>query len=214
MPPRLPRRRHPDRGRGRGGAVTGAEERQGNARQQILVSGVGGQGVLFVSRLLAEAAIGRSLSVLTSETHGMAQRGGTVVSHLKVGGFHGPLIRTGQADGIIALREENLSAHRRFLAPSGWAVVNSEHPPAEGYVFPVHAVDAAGIAGKAGIPRGTNLVLLGFLLSRVGSSGEGGRLFCARDNLRKALERRFGGDPRALQESLEALALGLRHGME
>ncbi|MDH3344895.1 MAG: 2-oxoacid:acceptor oxidoreductase family protein, partial [Desulfobacteraceae bacterium] len=47
-------------------------------RQQIVISGVGGQGVLFVTRLLAEAAIMKGFSVFTSETHGMAQRGGTV----------------------------------------------------------------------------------------------------------------------------------------
>jgi indolepyruvate ferredoxin oxidoreductase beta subunit len=124
------------------------------------------------------------------------------------------LIRAGQADGIIALREENLSVHRRFLAPSGWVVVNSGAPPAEGYDFPVHAVDAEGIARIAGIPRGANLVLLGFLLSRLGSTGEGGRIFCTRDDLLKVLERRFGGAPRALQESLEALALGARYGTD
>jgi indolepyruvate ferredoxin oxidoreductase beta subunit len=50
--------------------------------QQIIISGVGGQGVLFVTRLLAEAAIKKGLAVFTSETHGMAQRGGTVLSHL------------------------------------------------------------------------------------------------------------------------------------
>jgi len=192
--------------------MNGGEERRSGPRQRILVSGVGGQGVLFVSRLLAEAAIGRRLSVLTSETHGMAQRGGTVVSHLKVGGFPSPLIREGQADGIIALREENLAAHGRFLAPGGWAVVNSESPPAGKSGVPAHAVDAEGIAREAGTPRGANLVLLGFLLSRLGSIGEGGRLFFDRDDLRKALERRFASRPVLLAETLEALALGIHHG--
>ena len=75
-------------------------------KQQIVISGVGGQGVLFVTRLLAEAAIARGLPVLTSETHGMAQRGGSVVSHLKVGDFSSPLIRSG---GTID-RKYNFSA--------------------------------------------------------------------------------------------------------
>jgi indolepyruvate ferredoxin oxidoreductase beta subunit len=195
--------------------VNGGRDRSGSVRQQILVSGVGGQGVLFISRLLAEAAIGRSLSVLTSETHGMAQRGGTVVSHLKVGGFPGPLIRAGRADGIIALRDENLVAHRRFLAPGGWAVVNSASPRGpEGKFPPAHTVDAEGIARDAGYPQGANLVLLGFLLSRLGTIGDGGRIFCDRDDLRKALERRFASRPRMLEESLEALDLGIRHGKE
>ncbi|MBE0603390.1 MAG: 2-oxoacid:acceptor oxidoreductase family protein [Deltaproteobacteria bacterium] len=184
------------------------------ARRQILVSGVGGQGVLFVSRLLAEAAIGRSLSVITSEIHGMAQRGGTVVSHLKVGGFPSPLIREGHADGLIVLREENMAPHGRFLSPSGWAVVNSTSGAAKGSDFPVHAVDAEGIARAAGYSRGANLVLMGFLLSRLGSIEDGGRIFCSPDDLRKALGKRFEGKPRALEESLDALALGIRHGKE
>lgn len=184
------------------------------ARMQLLVSGVGGQGVLFVSRLLAEAAIGRSLNVVTSEIHGMAQRGGTVVSHLKVGGFPSPLIREGHADGLIVLREENLDPHGRFLSPAGWAVVNSGSATGEGRAFPVHAVDAEGIARDAGYPRGANLVLLGFLLARIGPAGDGGRIFCSPDDLRTALESRFGRNPRALAESLEALELGIRHGEE
>ena len=65
----------------------------GSIRQQVIISGVGGQGVLFVTRLLAEAAINKGLPVFTSETHGMAQRGGTVLSHFKVGDFSSPLIR-------------------------------------------------------------------------------------------------------------------------
>ncbi len=59
-------------------------------QQQVVISGVGGQGVFFVTRLLAEAAIDKGLAVFISETHGMAERGGTVLSHLKVGGFPVP----------------------------------------------------------------------------------------------------------------------------
>ena len=83
--------------------------------QQILISGVGGQGVLFITRLLAEAAITNGLPVITSETHGMAQRGGTVLSHLKVGKFTSPLIRPLQADGLLALTADNLSRHGFYL---------------------------------------------------------------------------------------------------
>ena len=73
--------------------------------QQKVISGVGGQGVLFDTRLMAEAAIRKGLPVLTSETHGMAQRGGTVISHLKVGAYTSPLIRTGQADVLLAMKD-------------------------------------------------------------------------------------------------------------
>ena len=67
-------------------------------KQQIIVSGLGGQGALTLTRLLAEAAAAMGLSVITSETHGMAQRGGTVISMIKVGPFQGPLIPAGEAD--------------------------------------------------------------------------------------------------------------------
>ena len=182
-------------------------------RQQILVSGVGGQGVLFVSRLLAEAAIGQGLSVLTSETHGMAQRGGTVVSHLKVGGFAGPLIREGRADGLIVLKEENLGPHARFLAHSGWVVVNSKSTASEAGLG-LHAVDAEGLAKKAGYVRGANLVLLGFLISRLETALESGKIFCGADNLRQAIEKRFAREQSVLEESIAAFDLGIRYGKE
>jgi len=84
-------------------------------RQQILISGLGGQGVLFITSLLAEAAINKRLPVFTSETHGMAQRGGTVVSHFKVGDFSSPLIRPFKADGLVLLKDENITQHGFFL---------------------------------------------------------------------------------------------------
>ena len=183
------------------------------ARRQILVSGIGGQGVLFVSRLLADAAIGKGFSVLTSEIHGMAQRGGTVVSHLKVGGFAGPLIREGQACGLIVLKDENLIPHSRFLSPSGWAVVNSKSAAAE-TGFPVHVIDAEGLAREAGYARGVNLVLLGFLSSRLGADLENGGLFCSEDDLRRAIERKFAREQRLLDESVAAFDLGIRYGKE
>jgi indolepyruvate ferredoxin oxidoreductase beta subunit len=181
-------------------------------RAQILVSGVGGQGVLFVARLLADSAIGRGLGVLTSETHGMAQRGGVVVSHLKVGDFQSPLIREGHADGLIVLREENLGAHGRFLRPAGWAVVSARETPANKFAFPVHSVDSEAIAQRAGNPQGANLVLLGFTLARLGAADDGGRIFCTARELREAIARRFEGKGALLAASLEALDLGMSHG--
>ena len=181
-------------------------------RAQILVSGVGGQGVLFVTRLLAEAAILRGLRVLTSETHGMAQRGGVVVSHLKAGDFRSPLIRGGHADGLIVLREENLPLHGRFLRPGGWAVVSARETPGRNSDFPVHAIDSEGIAQRAGNPQGANLVLLGFTIARLGAADDGGKLFCTAQELREAIARRFEGRRTLLAASLDALDLGMSHG--
>ena len=93
--------------------------------QQLIISGVGGQGILFITRLLAETAIEKGFHVLTSETHGMAQRGGIVISHLKIGGFSSPLVRPGQADGLLALKPETVPLHRHFLNADGWIVANA-----------------------------------------------------------------------------------------
>jgi len=180
-------------------------------RQQIVLSGVGGQGILFLSRLLAEAAIAGGFPVLTSETHGMAQRGGVVVSHLKVGGFDSPLVRTGRADLLLVLKEENVAFHREFLADGGTLVVNAPVPTDAGPRVRAHAVDADALALSAGAPRAANLVLLGFALARIGGGTAGG-IFCSGGEIREALSRRQGGGGSRLAASLSALDLGIAHG--
>jgi indolepyruvate ferredoxin oxidoreductase beta subunit len=181
-------------------------------RQQIVLSGLGGQGVLFISRLLADAAIRRGEPVLTSETHGMAQRGGVVLSHLKIGSFTSPLVRAGRADGLFVLKEENLSRHRPFLAPSGWVVVNARPGRAGEPAGAVHAIDADGLALSTGNGQAANLVLLGFALARLGARDAGGLLFCSAEDLQEALAERMGRQGSRLQTSLDALSLGMRHG--
>jgi indolepyruvate ferredoxin oxidoreductase, beta subunit len=180
-------------------------------RHQVLLSGVGGQGVLFLSRLLAEAAIAGGFPVLTSETHGMAQRGGVVVSHLKVGGFDSPLIRMGRADLLLVLKEENVALHREFLGDGGALVVNAPVPTDAGSRVRVHAVNADALALSAGAPHAANLVLLGFALARV-HGGTAGGFFCTAGEIRKALSRRQGAGGTRLAVSLSALDLGIAHG--
>ena len=183
----------------------------GGFRQQIVLSGVGGQGVLFLSRLLAETAIAGGFPVLTSETHGMAQRGGVVVSHLKVGGFDSPLVRTGRADMLLVLKEENVALHRGFLADGGSLVVNAGVPPDAGPRARVHAVDADALALSAGAPHAVNLVLLGFALAQVGGGTPGG-FFCTAREVRDALSRRQGAGGSRLAAALSAFDLGFAHG--
>ena len=180
-------------------------------RQQIVLSGVGGQGILFLSRLLAEAAIACGFPVLTSETHGMAQRGGVVVSHLKVGGFDSPLVRSGRADLLLVLKEENVALHREFLTDDGALVINASAPTDAGPRVRVYTVDADALALSAGTPHAVNLVLLGFALARVGGGTAGG-LFCAAGEIREALLRRQGAGGSRLAASLSALDLGIAHG--
>ena len=97
-------------------------------KQQIIVSGLGGQGAVTLTRLLAEAALALGMPVITSETHGMAQRGGTVISMVKVGNFRGPLIPAGAADLGLFLHGKNLAVHRHYLKPGGTMIVNGTTP--------------------------------------------------------------------------------------
>ena len=208
---RLPGGRDPA-GVGRGDAFMSADVGKSTLmRQQIVLSGVGGQGILFLSRLLAEAAIAGGFPVLTSETHGMAQRGGVVVSHLKVGGFDSPLVRAGRADLLLVLKEENVVLHREFLAGGGALIVNAPVPADAGPGVRVHAVDADALALSAGAPHAVNLVLLGFALARIGGGTAGG-FFCAAGEIREALSRRHGGGGSRLADALSALDLGIAHG--
>lgn len=124
-------------------------------RQQLVVSGLGGQGVLFLTRVIAESALRRGAPVLTAETHGMAQRGGSVLSTIKVGAFRSPLIACGAADLGLFLAAENLPVHGPLLRSDGALVVNTSQ--AGDY----RAVDAATVARQLGAPVLANLVLLG-----------------------------------------------------
>ena len=180
-----------------------------SVQQQIVISGVGGQGVLFVTRLLAEAAIDKGLPVFTSETHGMAQRGGTVLSHLKIGTFASPLIRPGQADGLLALKAENVLQHRSFLDRTGWIVVNQRNRPDLSEGHPLHAVDADELAGQIDDARAVNLILLGYALAAASSGTDNEKpLFCRLADIRAVLERRLAGKRDLLGGAIRALETG------
>jgi indolepyruvate ferredoxin oxidoreductase beta subunit len=177
--------------------------------QQIIISGVGGQGVLFVTRLLAEAAINKGLAVFTSETHGMAQRGGTVLSHFKVGNYSSPLIRPAQADGLLALRAENLAQHGGFLKDNGWVIANGQDDIKVEDNMPLEAIDADTLAQEIGNPKAVNLIVLGFALAMAEKKGgNGNSLFCSLAEIKAVLEGRFGNNQKMLEASLRALKAG------
>jgi indolepyruvate ferredoxin oxidoreductase beta subunit len=196
--------------------------------QQIIVSGVGGQGVLFITKLLAETALDMGYSVLISETHGMAQRGGIVISHLKVGMrppegaaapgdtapmnrlgsseltsrgavLISPLIRPGRADVLLALHPDGFRAHAFYLKPEGSVFRNAPDAPNEPDTAEDSSLNATAIATELGSPVSANLVLLGF-------AAGSGQLFCEPEQLEKTIER-YGG--KRLEGSLEAYRAGL-----
>ena len=171
--------------------------------QQLIISGIGGQGILFVTRLLAETAIAKGFPVLTSETHGMAQRGGIVISHLKIGDFSSPLVRPGQADGLIALKPENVALHRHFLHPEGWTVATASSAAVAGSENSAATIDADGMALAMGTPQAVNLIVLGRALA------QGDLLFCSSKDVEEALREKLTTRPSLLEASLAALHAGM-----
>lgn len=165
-------------------------------KQQIIVSGIGGQGVLFLTRVLAETALEKRLEVLTSETHGMAMRGGTVISHIKAGDFRSPLIRRGQADAGLFLNAGNRAVHGDYMKPSAGVFINTSAPGDH------RRIDATGLARESGSIVVANLVLLGFALTE-------GSLFCDAAAVEAVLRRI--SPPRQLDLNLKGLHSGLNH---
>jgi len=126
-------------------------------QRQIMICGLGGQGILFLSRVIAVAALVDGDEVITAETHGMSQRGGAVEAHLKLGGFASSLVRPGSADAVLVLDPTRAAGARRLLRPGGTCIANAPEP-----IVGVRTLDAAREARAMDHPRGQNLVLLGF----------------------------------------------------
>ena len=91
----------------------------------ILISGVGGQGVILVSEIIAQAAVFANLEVKQSEVHGVAQRGGAVVSHVRYGEkVYSPLIKAGESDFILAFEKLEAVRWAHHLREGGTLIVN------------------------------------------------------------------------------------------
>ena len=152
----------------------------------VLFAGVGGQGIVLASSLLADICLKAGYDVKQSEVHGMAQRGGSVTSHVRFGNaVHSPTIAAGEADYLLAFEilEGVRSCH--LLAADGAALINTQRiepiTVTSGAIdYPedladtlrsrcpkLALIDAFDIAGRAGSIRATNMVLLGSLSARL-----------------------------------------------
>jgi len=160
---------------------------------QIAITGRGGQGVLFLTKILAECALELGEDVMASEIHGMAMRGGSVISTLKVGSFRGSLIRAGQADLMLVLDEGSMEAFTYLLSEKGTLLLNSE--TSKKYA----SIDATGLAAGMESPLMANLVLLGFALRQK-------KLFCDYNRVKSVTERL--SPPRFKEANIKALDLG------
>ena len=145
-------------------------------KQDLILAGVGGQGILTIAQAISGAALRRGLQVKQAEVHGMAQRGGVVQSHLRIsdGPIHSDLIPVGQADLLIAVEPLESLRYLHFLGPQG-AVVASinafanipNYPAVEAVLerlesVPQHVmIDADRVARAAGSGRASNTAVLG-----------------------------------------------------
>ncbi len=137
----------------------------------IILSGLGGQGILFMTKVLAQTALNKGFNVMGAETHGMAQRGGSVISHLRLGEAKSSLVRTGTAHFLLSLEENEGYRNLPFLSHGARMYVNtdSRHFPREEAKelldkrkIIYRSIPAGTIAQESGTPRSSNLALLGY----------------------------------------------------
>lgn len=138
---------------------------------QIVLAGIGGQGVLFSSKIFSELGLKLGLAVMGSETHGMSQRGGSVTAHLKLGGYQSPLIRMGTADILYSFEENETYKTLKFLRRGGICFVNLLSEDRFDKIILAHlkkkevtlkAYDASGAALKIGSILTANIMLIGY----------------------------------------------------
>jgi indolepyruvate ferredoxin oxidoreductase beta subunit len=164
---------------------------------QMIISGVGGQGVLLVTRIFSELALREGFPLIGSEDHGMSQRGGSVMTHLKIGDFDSPLVKKGSADILLSLEKDEAYRTLHYLKPSangqegGLCFINAPDPNymnpqiraylkekgIEAYIF-----SAEKLAREAGSIQSTNIALIGFATAHP-------RFPFSHDKLKEVIER-------------------------
>jgi indolepyruvate ferredoxin oxidoreductase, beta subunit len=184
-------------------------------KADIILSGVGGQGILSIAAVIGEAAVHQNLFMKQAEVHGMSQRGGDVQSNLRISDkpIYSDLISKGKANLILSLEPMESLRYLPYLAPNGWVVTNStplinitNYPEAAELQKALDTVpnkvvfDVDRIAKEVGSIRVANMVMLGAATPFLG---------IAYDEIENGIKRIFerkGPDIVAL--NLKALAAG------
>jgi indolepyruvate ferredoxin oxidoreductase beta subunit len=185
---------------------------------QMIISGVGGQGVLLVTRIFAEFALREGFPIIGSEDHGMSQRGGSVMTHLKIGDFNSPLVKRGNADILLSLEKNEAYRTLHYLKPGvngqegGLCFINAPDPD---YMRPqiraylkerkieVYVFRAEKLAREEGSIQSTNIALIGFATAHP-------RFPFSHDKLKEAIERVTS--PRFRETSLKIFERGFSEG--
>ncbi len=190
-------------------------------KTDIVLSGVGGQGILSIATVLGEAAIKEGLYIKQAEVHGMSQRGGDVQSNLRISSdpIMSDLIPLGKADLIISLEPMEALRYLPYLSKEGWIITNStpfvnigNYPELEKVLDAVKAVknhvliDVDTLAKEVASPRASNIVLLGAAAPFVGIET---------DKLEEGIRRIFGRKGEQIVEmNLKAFRAGLEYALK
>lgn len=184
-------------------------------QHNIIIAGVGGQGILSIAKAISGAAVERGMHVKQAEVHGMSQRGGAVQSHLRVSDepIHSDLIPAGRGSVLIAVEPLEALRYVHLLAPDGVVVASANafanignYPPVEQVIdritsTPRHVVvDAQRLARAAGSTRADNMVMLGAASLFLSLS---------REDLENAIGAMFAGKgDKVIESGRRALRLG------
>lgn len=189
-------------------------------KTDIILCGVGGQGILSIATIIGEAAINEGLYIKQAEVHGMSQRGGDVQSNLRISSkpINSDLIALGQADVIISMEPMEALRYLPYLnKETGWIITSSvpfvnipNYPDMEnikaeyGKMGNVRFIDIEAMAKENEVPRSANVILLGAALHALGLGQE---------QLEKAIRSVFGrkGDA-VVDANIKALKLGMEAG--
>lgn len=184
-------------------------------KQDIILAGVGGQGIISIAFVVASAALEEGLEVKQAEVHGMSQRGGAVQSHLRLSRerIWSDLVPRGGADLLLSVEPLEALRYFDFLRPDGMVIASRapfvnipDYPELEKVLsmiesIPRHLiVDSDRLAKQAGSSRTQNMVMLG---------AASGHLMLKQENLRKFIEVLFARHgENVVQANLKAFALG------
>ncbi|HIR73440.1 MAG TPA: indolepyruvate oxidoreductase subunit beta [Candidatus Coprenecus pullicola] len=188
-------------------------------KQDIILAGVGGQGILSIATVLGEAALTGGLHIKQAEVHGMSQRGGDVQSNLRISSepIHSDLIPFGQVDMIMSLEPMEALRYVQELSEDGWIVTSSipfvninNYPDKEDVYKHLNALphvvmlDVEELAKEAGAPaQASNIVLLGAAIPMLGFSFE-----TVRDAVAKVFARK---GEEVVAKNIAALEAGYKH---
>lgn len=174
----------------------------------FIIAGIGGQGIITCSKLILETALNKGYDVRGTETIGMSQRGGSVLSHIRIGKkVYSPFIPKGNADEIISMDYKEAIRYQDYLKTSGTieTISNDNMQKYNTSIcyrkdIKVKGYDIEKAWKVIGSKKSANIILLGIVFSN-------GRYIISQNDIEKTIRRRFSGE--ILRRNLEALNIGV-----